>query len=123
MDKYLLSIYQPAGEPPPAETLEPIMHALDAVNAEIRAAGAWVFGAGLFPPSSAAVVRVTSDPSGSETEEFASGPYLSGDDHHVGGFTIIQAPGMQAALEWGRKVARATTLPIEVRPLRFGSAD
>jgi hypothetical protein len=30
--------------------------------------------------------------------------------------TIIQADDLDAALEWGAKLARATTLPIEVRP-------
>lgn len=37
---------------------------------------------------------------------------------HLGGFTIIRAPDLDAALEWGRKLARATTLPIEVRPFQ-----
>ena len=37
---------------------------------------------------------------------------------HIGGFSIIQAADLDAALEWGRKLARATTLPIEVRPLQ-----
>ena len=47
------------------------------------------------------------------------GPYVEGKEH-VGGFSIIQAPDLDAALEWGRKLARATTLPIEVRPFRTG---
>lgn len=48
------------------------------------------------------------------------GPYIEGKEH-IGGFTVIQAPDLDAALEWGRKLARATTLPIEVRPLQHGS--
>lgn len=48
------------------------------------------------------------------------GPYVEGKEH-IGGFTVIQAPDLDAALEWGRKLARATTLPIEVRPLQHGS--
>lgn len=43
MQHYLLSIYQPDGGPPPPEVLDPIMRHLEAVNAEIKAAGAWVF--------------------------------------------------------------------------------
>jgi hypothetical protein len=35
---------------------------------------------------------------------------------YLGGLTIVAAPDLDAALEWGRKAARATTLPIEVRP-------
>ena len=45
------------------------------------------------------------------------GPFAEGKEH-LGGFTIIEAPDLDAALEWGRKLARATTLPIEVRPFQ-----
>lgn len=48
------------------------------------------------------------------------GPFVEGKEH-IGGFTVIEAPDLDAALEWGRKLARATTLPIEVRPLQHGS--
>ncbi len=48
------------------------------------------------------------------------GPFAEGKEH-LGGFTIIEAPDLDAALEWGRKIARALTLPIEVRPLHFGT--
>ncbi len=53
MKQYLLSIYQPDGDPPPFEVLDPIMRDVEAVNAELRAAGAWVFAGGLHPPSTA----------------------------------------------------------------------
>ena len=45
------------------------------------------------------------------------GPYIEGKEH-IGGFTVIKAPDLDAALEWGRKSARAITLPIEVRPFQ-----
>jgi hypothetical protein len=44
-------------------------------------------------------------------------PYIDGKEH-IGGFTIIKAPDLDAALEWARKLAAATTLPIEVRPFQ-----
>ena len=44
------------------------------------------------------------------------GPFTEGKEH-IGGFTIIQAPDLDAALDWGRRLAKITTLPIEVRPL------
>jgi len=47
------------------------------------------------------------------------GPFAEGKEH-LGGFTIISAPDLDAALGWGRKLAEATTLPIEVRPFRDG---
>jgi hypothetical protein len=39
MRQYLLSIYQPDGDLPPPEVLEPVMRDVDAVDAELRAAG------------------------------------------------------------------------------------
>jgi hypothetical protein len=115
MQQYLLSIYQPDGDPPPPEVLEPIMRDLEAVNAEIRAAGAWVFSGGLYPPRTATVVRLK------DSELLTTdGPYIEGKEH-IGGFTVIQAPDLDAALEWGGKLARAITLPIEVRPLQYGT--
>ena len=110
MKHYLLSIYQPDGDPPPPEVLEPVMRAVAALVQETKDAGAWVFNGGLHPPSAATVVRqrdgelITTD-----------GPYAEGKEH-VGGCLIVRAPDLDAALEWGRKAARAITLPIEVRP-------
>lgn len=115
MKQYLLSIYQPDGDTPAPEVLEPIMRDVEAVNAELREAGAWVFAGGLHPPGTATVVQLK----GSEVLT-TDGPYLEGKEH-IGGFTVIQAPDLDAALEWGRKLARAITLPIEVRPLEHGS--
>ena len=115
MTQYLLSIYQPDGDPPAPEVLEPIMRDLEAVNNEIRAAGAWVFSGGLHPPSTATVVRLKGD-----DVLTVDGPYVEGNEH-IGGFTIVRADDLDAALEWGRKLARAITLPIEVRPLEHGT--
>lgn len=112
MQQYLLSVYQPAGDPPPAETLEPIMRDVAALHRELQAAGAWVFFAGLHPPSTATVLR----PAGDEVL-ITDGPFVEGKEH-IGGFLVIEAPDLDVALEWGRKAARATTLPIEVRPLQ-----
>ncbi|AHI01453.1 YciI family protein [Kutzneria viridogrisea] len=115
MQQYLLSIYQPDGPTPPPEFLEPIMRNVAAVNEEMQAAGAWVFTAGLHEPSTATVLRLKD-----EDVLTTDGPYVEGKEH-IGGFTVIQAPDLDAALEWGGKLARAITLPIEVRPLRDGT--
>jgi hypothetical protein len=112
MKQYLLSIYQPDGDPPPPAVLARVMTDLDALHRELKAAGAWVFVAGLDPPSTATVVRfqdgdvLTTD-----------GPFAEGKEH-IGGFIVIRAPDLESALEWGVKLTRATTLPIEVRPLQ-----
>ena len=117
MQQYLLSVYQPDGDPPPPEVLDGIMRDVDAWRQELKAAGAWVFTARLHPASTATVVRVR------DGEVLTTdGPFAEGKEH-VGGFTIITAPDLDAALEWGRKAARATTLPVEVRPLHDRPED
>ena len=112
MKLYLMSVYQPDGEPPPPEILDPIMRQVQALQDELKAAGAWVFSGGLYPPSTATVVHMKN---GEMTT--TDGPYIEGKEH-IGGFTIIKAPDLDAALEWGRKAARVITLPIEVRPFQ-----
>ena len=113
MTQYLLSIYQPDGPPPPPEVLEPIMRKLHVFNQELKAAGAWVFSRGLHAPSTATVVRVK------DAELLTTdGPYVEGKEH-IGGFWIVEAPDLDAALVWAGKAARALVgLPIEVRPFQ-----
>ena len=112
MKQYLLSVYQPDGEPPPAPVLEKIMKDVHALRAEMKAAGAWVFAGGLHDASTATVVRVQNG-----QVLMTDGPFTEGKEH-IGGFSVIKAGDLDTALEWGRKLARATTLPIEVRPFR-----
>ena len=112
MKQYLLSVIQPDGDIPSLEVLDKVMRDVDALNEEMKAAGAWVFAGGLHAPSTATVVRLQGG------DVFTTdGPFAEGKEH-VGGFTIIRAPDLDAALEWGRKLTRATTLPVEVRPFQ-----
>jgi len=115
MAQYLLSIYQPDGEPPSPEFLEPIMKKVEAWQNEIQEAGIRVFSGGLHPPDTATVVRT--DEGHTVTTD---GPYIEGKEH-LGGFDVIDVPDLDEALKWARGLADATTLPIEVRPLEFGS--
>ena len=112
MTHYLINIYQPDGGPPPPEVLEPVMRGLAALNRELKAAGAWVFSRGLHEASTATVVRAR------EGElVMTDGPYVEGKEH-VGGFWIIDAPDLDAALGWAGRAARILGLPIEVRPFQ-----
>jgi hypothetical protein len=86
------------------------MRDVDALIQETKDAGAWVFNGGLHAPSTATVLRLKDG-----DVLMTDGPYLEGKEY-IGGFTIIQAPDLDAALDWGRKLARVITLPIEVRP-------
>jgi len=113
MPQYLLTIYQPDGETPPPEVLEPVMRELDTLNREMRDAGVWVFAAGLHPPETATVLRASGD-----DVLLTDGPYVEGKEH-VGGFDIIEVPDLDAALHWGRRLARVLApLAIEVRPFQ-----
>ena len=117
MKHYLLSLYQPDGDPPAPEVMATIMRELDALNQELKRAGAWVFAGGLHAPSTATVVRakngdlLTTD-----------GPYVEGKEH-IGGFTIIKAPDLDAALGWapqahpgGDHAGRSRCDPSKTKP-------
>ncbi|MFC6085944.1 YciI family protein [Sphaerisporangium aureirubrum] len=111
MQHYMLTIYQPDGPAPGPEVMDPIMRRLAALNREMKEAGAWVFNGALHDPATATVLR----PKDGDVL-MTDGPYTEGKEH-IGGFTIIQAPDLDAALGWGRKLAEAIgLLPIEVRP-------
>jgi hypothetical protein len=117
MKQYLLSVYQPEGGTPPAELLEKVRRDVDALNQELKATGAWVFAGGLHPSSTATVVRLNDG-----DMLVTDGPFVEGKEH-IGGFWVIAAPDLDAALEWGRKAARACTVPIEVRPFQEEAQD
>jgi hypothetical protein len=112
MKQYMISAIQPDGPPPEDLELDRIRHDTDAVNEEAKAAGAWVFGGGLTPASSATVVRAQDG-----EVLMTDGPYAEGKEH-IGGFVIIAADDLDAALAWAGKFAGATTLPMEVRPFQ-----
>lgn len=113
MPQYLLSVYQPEGEPPPAEELEKIMQGVAALQEEMRSAGVWVFSGGLEAPSTATVVHATGD-----DVLVTDGPFVELKEY-LGGLTIIEAPDLDAALHWARRSTETIGLPIEVRPFQW----
>jgi len=118
MKQYLLSVYMIEGEPEPAaDTREKMYRDVDAVNAELQAAGAWVFAGGLHPANTATVVRVQ------DGEVLTTdGPFAEGKEH-IGGFWVIQAADLDAAMAWANKATRACGGPVEVRPFQENPAD
>jgi hypothetical protein len=113
MTQYLLAVHHsPDAPPPPPAEMQKAFRQVDAFNAELQAAGAWVFGGGLHPPDIATVVRVedgetiTTDGPFAETKE------------QLGGFWIITAPDLDAALAWAAKGSSACMGPVEVRPFQ-----
>ena len=111
MKQYLLSVGYPAGssQPPPA-ALDKIMSDVAALQREMQSAGVWVFGGGLHAANSATVLRHQNG-----DIVLTDGPFIESKEQ-IGGITIVRVPDLDAALLWARKLARATTTPIEVRP-------
>jgi hypothetical protein len=83
-----------------------------ALNDELQSADAWVFGGGLHPASSATVLHATAD-----DVSMTDGPYAESKEQR-GGFWVIEAADLDAALEWARKAAVACEGPVELRPFQ-----
>ena len=113
MKQYLLAVNGVEGDPAPSEEqMQAAYAAVDKFNAEVQAAGAWVFAGGLHPPADSTVVRaqggqvVTTDGPFSEAKEF------------IGGFWVITAKDLDEALAWAAKGSEACGGPVEVRPFQ-----
>ena len=113
MKQYLLAVHMVEGEPtPPEAEIQQMYKAVDAFNAELQSSGAWVFAGGLHPPATATVVRsqggqvVTTDGPFAETKE------------QLGGFWVVKAPDLDAALALAARGSEACGAPVEVRPFQ-----
>ena len=115
MTKYLLSVHtgnDAPREPMTDEEMQQSWKEIQVLNEELKSAGAWVFGGALHGPDTATVVRM------SEGEVLTTdGPFAESKEH-LGGFYIIEAEDLDAALAWASKTTAAVRKPIEVRPFR-----
>jgi hypothetical protein len=115
VSQYLLSVHSVEGEvgdPMTDEEKQQSWKEIQALNEEIKSAGAWVFGGALHEPDTATVVRI------SEGEVLTTdGPFAESKEH-LGGFYIIEADDLDAAIAWASKTTAAVRKPIEVRPFR-----
>ena len=115
MAQYLLSVHSVEGEvgaPMTDEEMQQYMEQIHVLEDELKSAGAWVFGGALHEPDTATVVRVSN-----EEVLKTDGPFAESREH-LGGFYIIEAADLDAALVWASKVTAIVTKPIEVRPFR-----
>jgi len=114
MPQYLLSVWHDDdyGVEDPGPDFPRLAAQVGRFNEELEAAGAWVFGNGLLPASSATVVRVA----GGEVS-MTDGPYAESKEQ-MGGFWVIEVPDLDVALDWARRGAAACEGPVEVRPFQ-----
>ena len=111
MKQYLLSVCYPAdGSQPPPAVLNKIKNDVMALQSEMQSAGVWVFSGGLHAPDSATVLRHQNG-----EIVLTDGPFIESKEQ-IGGIKIVRVPDLDVALFWARKLARATTTAIEVRP-------
>lgn len=111
MPRYLVAIHHPDDDDPSVAEDEAMGRDIDALNDEMKAAGVRIFVGGLKPASNAKSLRARPD----GTVHVTDGPYTEAREH-IGGFWVLEAADMDAAVEWGRKAAIACRAPVEVRP-------
>ena len=118
MPKYLLSMHSVEGEvrdPMTEQEMQQFMGRVGVLEEEMKSSGAWLFGGALHEAETATVVRV------SDGEVLTTdGPFAEAKEH-LGGFYIIEANDLDAALAWASKTTAAVSKPIEVRPFRHVS--
>ena len=113
MTQYLLSVYMVEGEPVPSDDVIQAMYAdVDTFNEEVKAAGAWVFAGGLHPADTATVVKATDG-----DVVTTDGPFAESKEQ-IGGFWVIEAADLDAALAWAAKGSTACRGAVEVRPFQ-----
>ena len=118
MAKYFLSVQSvegEVGEPMTDEEMQQSWKQIQVLNEEMKSSGAWVFTGALHEPDTATVVRMA------DGEVLTTdGPFAESKEH-LGGFYIIEAEDLDAALAWASKTTAAVSKPIEVRPFRHVS--
>jgi hypothetical protein len=107
MARYLIS-FDDGAMTFPEEDLPAVADAAHAVVREIKAAGGWIFGAGVMSKDEVSVVGTD----GTVTDGPESKAY-------IGGFSIVEAASREEALEWGAKMAAACRCAQEVRELMY----
>lgn len=113
MPKYLLSVWGSEDDPTPSdEEMQQMFAAVATFNKEAQAEGAWVFAGGLHPASTATVV----DGRGGDAVT-TDGPYVESKEH-MGGFWVLQAPDLDAAIDLARRGSAACHGKVEVRPFQ-----
>jgi hypothetical protein len=119
MAHYFLSVNSVEGEvrePMTDEEMQQSWKEIQVLHEEMKSSGVWVFTGALYEADTATVVRMA----GGEVLT-TDGPFAESKEH-LGGFYVIEAKDLDAALAWASKAAAAVRRPIEVRPFRVFEA-
>jgi hypothetical protein len=113
MPQFMLAVHSSdePREPMTPEEMQRGFALVHAIEEEMQAVNALVFSGRLLEPARAKVVRPRRRPGKGTTD----GPFAETKEH-IGGFYIIEAEDLEAALAWASKVTHAIDTPIEVRP-------
>ncbi|WP_332644658.1 YciI family protein [Aeromicrobium sp.] len=115
MTQYLLAVHgDDSVYDTPIEEAQPMYDATAKFNERIMADGTWVFGGGLKRINTATVV----DGTGADVV-VTDGPYLETKEY-LGGFWVIEAPDLDAALKIAAEGSKACGGKVEVRPFEDG---
>jgi len=122
MTQYLLSLPHDSAEEVTMATMDPAelaaaMAATATFNDELADSGAFVFAAGLMPPSTATTV----DNTGEELRT-VSGPFVEAAEY-LGGFWVIDVADRATAVEWAAKASKALSSRVEVRALQEAPSE
>jgi len=113
MAQYLMSVWHLEGDPTPGdEEIQEMYAEVGAYNERLQERGAWVFAGGLHAPSTATVV----DGTGADVV-MTDGPYSEAKEQ-MGGFWVIEAPDLDAALALAAEGSAACRGRVEVRPFQ-----
>ena len=115
VNQYLLSVYEEDGKvegaPMTPEDMQSFMQRVSALEDQMERTGTFVFGGALHGPDAATVIH-----SGTGLDKVVTdGPFAEAKEH-IGGFYIINADDLDAALAWAGKVVECINEPIEVWP-------
>jgi hypothetical protein len=114
MPVYMLSVHSVEGQEAPApEVMQQMFHDVDVFNKKVVDAGIWVFGGGLEPVDTATVVDAAKSGDGMVTD----GPFAEAKEH-IGGFWVLRADDLDAALKLAEEASSACKGPVEVRPFQ-----
>jgi len=112
MTQYMLSVHHGDEVPLSDEEMQQSFKDTEALNSQMEESGVWVFAGGLHAPSTATVVRVKDG-----AVVTTDGPYAETKEQ-LGGFWVIEAADLDAAIDWAAKATAACRLPVEVRPFQ-----